>query len=132
MGNSKATSFRSLMCQVKVRTSSAGSPAVYIKKGRLGCWVANATASLGCVCSGFQHDASVGRSLFPSLHTMYVTCFSSIPPKRAQPACPLQTESGLLATAKGFLRNVHLSYRFWFLSQSAGAVSLIVQKSRSQ
>lgn len=36
MGNSKATSFRSLMCQVKVRASGAGSPAVYIKKGRLG------------------------------------------------------------------------------------------------
>lgn len=36
MGNSKATSFRSLLCQVKVRTSGAGSLAVYRKKGRLG------------------------------------------------------------------------------------------------
>ncbi|XP_041527872.1 thyroglobulin isoform X1 [Microtus oregoni] len=32
-GNSKATSFRSLTCQVKVRASGAGSLAVYMKKG---------------------------------------------------------------------------------------------------
>ncbi|XP_036063969.1 thyroglobulin isoform X1 [Onychomys torridus] len=33
VGSSKATSFRSLKCQVKVRTSSADSLAVYVKKG---------------------------------------------------------------------------------------------------
>lgn len=35
VGNSKATSFRSLTCQVKVRASGAGSLVVYMKKGRL-------------------------------------------------------------------------------------------------
>lgn len=35
LGNSKATSFGSLRCQVKVRSRGQDSPAVYLKKGRL-------------------------------------------------------------------------------------------------
>lgn len=41
MGNSKAISFGSLRCQVRVRSGARGSPAVYLKKGRwvrLGGW----------------------------------------------------------------------------------------------
>lgn len=35
LGNSEATGFGSLRCQVQVRSGDGGSPAVYLKKGRL-------------------------------------------------------------------------------------------------
>lgn len=50
VGNSKATSFRSLTCQVKVRASGAGSLAVYMKKGKL--------SMLG----GYRHERQKGGS----------------------------------------------------------------------
>ncbi|PNI33603.1 TG isoform 6, partial [Pan troglodytes] len=48
LGNSKATSFGSLRCQVKVRSRGQDSPAVYLKKGAIICGLLSSPSVLLC------------------------------------------------------------------------------------
>ncbi|XP_054217102.1 thyroglobulin isoform X5 [Homo sapiens] len=48
LGNSKATSFGSLRCQVKVRSHGQDSPAVYLKKGAIICGLLSSPSVLLC------------------------------------------------------------------------------------
>lgn len=123
VGSLRAASFGRLRCQVKVRNGGKGSLAVYVKKGGL------AMPDLPLIVpvrSGFNMTRLLSwRLAAPPPHLTH-TLFSRIPPEGSSTHLPSADRQWPPSSyIQKVFCGIHLSCQFWFLSQSAGSVSLI-------